>query len=181
MVLIKWAGGLLVFAACSALGFYRAFLLGRRVRWIRESMHGVQRLETEIAFASTPLLTALVKPVLAGAPVSDSFFAVLRTLLLKQAAERRGAGEVDVRAVWLELCGGRLYPFSARREELQIMRELGVSLGISDRDDQIKHLRLTSHQLASLAEDALVEQQKYESMWRSFGVLGGLLLVILFV
>ncbi len=181
MVLLKWAGGLLVFAACSALGFYRAFLLGRRVRWIRESMHGVQRLETEIAFAGTPLLTALVKPVMTGTPVSDSFFTVLRTHLLKQVAERRSEGEVDVRRVWIELCGGRLYPFSAKQAELELLRELGVSLGVSDRDDQIKHLRLASHHLAALAEDALAEQQKYESMWRSFGVLGGLLLVILFV
>ncbi len=181
MLLLKMGGGLLVFGACAWFGFYRAHLLGRRVRWIRESMHGLQRLETEIAFAATPLVSALIKPSITGASKEDNFFTVLQKLLLKQVAERRSTSEVDIRLLWANVCAGRFYSLAAHHAELGIMRELGFSLGASDRDDQIKHLRLATQQLASLAETAQSEQQKYESMWRSLGVLGGSLLVVLMV
>jgi stage III sporulation protein AB len=101
--------------------------------------------------------------------------------LLKQVAERRSTSEVDIRVLWANVCAGRFYSLAAHHAELGIMRELGFSLGASDRDDQIKHLRLATQQLASLAETAQSEQQKYESMWRSLGVLGGSLLVVLMV
>ncbi len=59
------------------------------------------------------------------------------------------------------------------------MQQLGAKLGLTDRDDQVKHLRLAVNQLRGEEELAKDEQQRYERMWKSLGLLMGALVVIL--
>jgi stage III sporulation protein AB len=63
--------------------------------------------------------------------------------------------------------------------EQEVMLQLGHVLGLSDRSDQVKHLRLAVSQLQAEEVDAREEQRKYEKMWKSLGVLIGGLIVIL--
>lgn len=66
-----------------------------------------------------------------------------------------------------------------KESERDIVLQLGYSLGASDRLDQIKHLRLAMNQLQCEEENAADEQRRYAKMWRSLGMLGGALVVIL--
>jgi stage III sporulation protein AB len=67
---------------------------------------------------------------------------------------------------------------ACKKNEKDIMLLLGASLGVSDREDQLRYLRLAIAQLQAEEENAIEEQKRYEKMWRSLGVLAGALIVI---
>jgi stage III sporulation protein AB len=66
-----------------------------------------------------------------------------------------------------------------KKPELDAMLRLGATLGGSGRDDQVKHIKLAMLQLQAEESSARDDQQRYEKMSRSLGVLGAALLVII--
>ncbi|MNW14896.1 stage III sporulation protein SpoAB [compost metagenome] len=66
-----------------------------------------------------------------------------------------------------------------KRTEREAFGQLGPILGISDRADQAKHLRLAVHVLQAEETAAAEEYRRYGAMWRSLGLLAGVLIVIL--
>jgi stage III sporulation protein AB len=61
------------------------------------------------------------------------------------------------------------------------MLRLGTTLGISDKEDQMKHIHLALLQLAAEEDAARDDQGRYEKMWKSLGILIAVLIVILMV
>jgi stage III sporulation protein AB len=62
---------------------------------------------------------------------------------------------------------------------LDVLISFGSTLGISDRHDQVKHVKLAIAQLAQAEAKAWEEKEKNERMYKSLGVLSGLAIVIL--
>ena len=58
-----------------------------------------------------------------------------------------------------------------KRSEKEALLELGQSLGVSDREDQMKHLQLAVRQLQHEEAEARDKQLKYEKLCRSRGAL----------
>jgi stage III sporulation protein AB len=175
MLILKWIGGICVFLGCSLLGWYRAYQLQRRVVWIQMALHGLQRLETEIVYAGTPLVQAIHKiaELENSSKIPKTFFACLSLHLKNELSDFRNVWQMSVQA--------QQHSSAAARPELDVMSQLGFTLGSSDRDDQIKHLKLTYHQLQSALQTATEDQTKYQSMWRTVGMLAGALLVIVMI
>ncbi|MBJ6364247.1 stage III sporulation protein SpoIIIAB [Paenibacillus sp. GCM10012307] len=170
--MIKIIGALLVLFAGTMIGFYQAGQFAARPRQIRQLAHGLQRLETEISYGFTPLPEALVRSAGASAePIAG---------LLHRAAGQLGERPDDpFRESW-ELAVTEHWPYTAMRDnERNILIRLGSVLGISDREDQIKHLRLALLQLKSEEDAAREDQAKYEKMSKSLGLLSAALIVIL--
>ena len=66
-----------------------------------------------------------------------------------------------------------------KQAEQEVVLQLGSVLGVTDRSDQIKHLRLAISQLQAEETESREDQRRYEKMWKSLGVLIGALIVIL--
>lgn len=170
--MLKLAGAMLIVAAGTLLGFLQASRLVRRPRQIRQMVNALQRLETEIAYGLTPLPQAL-------AAVGRRTAKPLAALFAGAADALRAADGASARDSWLAAVD-RCWPATAMGpNERETVRQLGYTLGVSDREEQIKHLRLAVKQLQDEEGTAREEQRRYEKMWRSAGVLGGLLIVIL--
>jgi stage III sporulation protein AB len=169
---IKLLGALLVVFACAMLGFAQARRLRERPLQIRRFIIILQQLETEITYGFTPLPEALAKLARQTTePISSFLNEVARRL---QAAER-----LTVRQVW-DLSLNDFWPSTAMKEaERETIHQLGNTLGTTDREDQLKHLRLAANQLVGREADAMEDQRRYEKMWRSLGVLGGALIVVI--
>ncbi len=169
--MVKLLGALMVLAAAALYGFYRASTYARRPQHIRGLIHALQLLETEIVYGGTPLPEAL-RRVESQSPQPAS-------QLFGRTAELLAAGGATTRDCWQQ-AAAELWPKTAMKSgERDIVLRLGSALGISDRDDQRKHLKLAASQLSAEEEIAREERQRYESMWRTLGVLVGALLVIL--
>jgi stage III sporulation protein AB len=169
--MLKLVGAAVIFVSCAWFGWLRGQRLTERVREIRRLIYMLQRLETEIAFSATPLVQAVQR--IAGHPTTrDAQF-------FRRLADDLAARPEHVRTVWQSLLDAERMRGPLQAAELEALAQLGESLGISDREDQIKHLHLAVSRLLAAVEEARAEEQKYRAMWRSLGVLGGALLVVL--
>ncbi|WP_281886652.1 stage III sporulation protein SpoIIIAB [Paenibacillus sp. YYML68] len=170
--MLKLVGAAMILLAGTLLGFYQASQLARRPRQISDLIRLLQRLETEIVYGFTPLAAALRTSSQTCSTAVGTLFAA--------AAEALGRSEGrPVQAIWQETMRERWRELSLKQGEQEIMLQLGTTLGLTDRDDQVKHLRLAISQLQGEHERAKDEQQRYERMWKSLGVLMGALVVIL--
>ncbi|BBI33069.1 stage III sporulation protein SpoIIIAB [Cohnella abietis] len=175
--MLKFAGILLILFAGTMIGFVQASRYAARPRQIRELLHALQRLETEISYGQTHLPEALQR--IAGMvpqPLSSLFATIAHSL----SGDSAGLGET-VRECW-ERAIIAYWPATAmKKAEKEAILRLGSTLGGSGREDQLKHIRLTMIQLQAEELSARDDQNRYEKLSRSLGMLGAALVVILMI
>ncbi|TDF99233.1 stage III sporulation protein SpoIIIAB [Paenibacillus piri] len=170
--MMKLLGALLILLSATLFGFYQAQQYSRRPKQIADLIRALQRLETEIVYGSTPLPDALLRVALACPAPVHWVFRHTAEELLKEAGR-------SVQHIWRQVVTDDWKLTSMKPNEQHIVRQLGHTLGLSDGADQVKHLRLAVQQLQGELESAQEERKRYESMWRSLGLLMGALIVIL--
>jgi len=170
--MLRTIGALIILFSGTMYGFYQALLLSRRPRQIRQLIQALQRLETEIAYGYTALPHALrsVSRSLA-APLAQMFH-----FAADQLADPEGRSTEES---WRNALTDGWKHTAMKLTEQEALLQLGLTLGISDRDDQMKHLHLTVSQLQAEEATAWDEQKRYEKMWKSLGLLTSLLVIIL--
>jgi stage III sporulation protein AB len=173
MLLLQWMGSLLVLISGAALGLVQASRFAKRPRELRHLIQALTALETEIVYGVSPLPTAFVR--IAGTlpnPVAKIFFEAAQRMNFQTSERSAGICWIEsVHAVW---------PHSAMRaREKETLMALASTLGITDRNDQSKHIRLAIQQLHIEESVAREDQNRYEKMWRSLGILIAVLIVIL--
>ncbi len=169
--MFKLIGGLLVVVASGLAGWQVSRSYAGRPVELRQFISALQLLETEITYAATPLYEALSGVAEQVGVPAASFF--------RQVAFELGAHRgYSAREAW----HGALEVYSRRSAlgpgDLSILRGLGNNLGMSDREDQSKHLRLAAEQLKTamaMAEEAATKNVK---LWNYMGLLGGLVIVL---
>lgn len=170
--MIKFLGAVLILGAATMFGFVQALNYARRPKQIRQMIGSLQRMETEIVYALTPLPEAMLTLSKQMAePLSSLFRITAERLHDTLVTSTREIWQQTVREVWKRS--------SMKQPEQEIVLQLGNVLGITDRSDQIKHLRLAVSQLQAEEQESRDEQKRYEAMWKSLGVLIGALIVIL--
>jgi stage III sporulation protein AB len=175
--MLKFAGILLILFAGTMIGFVQAARYASRPRQIRQMLHALQRLETEISYGQTPLPEALMR--IAGVvqlPLSSLFAAIARSL----SRESTEPG-VTVRDCWEKAIIAHWPATAMKNAEKEAMLRLGATLGGSGREDQLKHIRLAMILLQAEESTARDDPQRYEKLSRSLGMLGAALVVILMV
>lgn len=171
--MLKTLGALLVLAAGMLLGLYQSQTLSRRPKQIRQLSLALQRLETEIGYGSTPLPDALKACVGSLSPPLAAIFT--------DAAERMaepGTGRTAAES-WSRAVREGFRRTSMKEPEREALLQLGATLGISDTQDQLKHLRLAVSHLSTEERNASDEEKRYGKMWKSLGVLGAALVVVI--
>ncbi|PYI55063.1 stage III sporulation protein SpoIIIAB [Paenibacillus flagellatus] len=170
--MLKLIGAVLILTAGTLIGFSKAAAFARRPRQIRQLVHALQRLETEMTYGFTPLPEALLR-------IAERLEPPLAVLLRTAAEPLRTSAGATVAESWREAIDACWKHTALQSNEREIWSQLGFTLGISDRDDQAKHLKLAVHMLQAEEQIAWDEQRRYEKMWRSLGVLAGAFVVIL--
>jgi len=169
---MKWIGMFLVLLSSTAIGFLYARRFADRPLQLRQLQSAFEMLETDVMFRMERL--------------SDSFRRIGRTIpppvgtLFVQAAVEleRGNGEATQQC-WAKALQ-TIWPKTALKDkERDVLLQFGFTLGSSDRENQVKHIRALIRHLQVEENMALDEQAKYEKMSRTLGFLGGLFVVIL--
>jgi stage III sporulation protein AB len=170
--MLKFIGAVCILGAAALFGFVQALHYARRPKQIRQMIAALQRMETEIVYALTPLPEALhTLSRQTAEPLSSLFRLTSERLRSQSGLATREIWQQTVKDVWKRS--------SMKMPEQDIIQQLGTVLGLSDRNDQVKHLRLAVSQLQAEESDAREEQRRYEKMWKSLGLLIGALIVIL--
>jgi stage III sporulation protein AB len=164
---VKAIGSVLLVAAFSLAGYAVADNYSRRPKELRDLLTALQMLETEIMYGAVPLPDALYHIAqFSKGSVRDLFAGVRATLLSGQG---RTAGEA-----W-QISLETIFPASSLSDTDQaILAGFGGSLGISDREDQVKHINLAREQLKREEAIATEESLRCVRLWKSLGLLAGL-------
>ncbi len=171
--MMKMIGILLVLFAGTMIGFQQASRYTARTVQLRELVQALHRLETEIGYGHTPLPEALARAAgtLTG-PIGELF---------RAAAAGLDGSDLSFQESW-EIAVAKGWTATALRSgERTAVLQLGGVLGISDKEDQLKHLRLAALQIQAEEQTARDEQVRFGKMWRSIGFLAAALVVILMV
>jgi len=172
--MLKLFGAVLIILAGTAIGFVQAASYINRSKQLRMLIYALQRLETEINYGQTLLPTALRKSSEGiEQPLSGLFTQTAQLLDESKELSMQEAWQQSIESIW-----GRT---ALRQREKDVLLRMGTVLGMSDSEDQQKHLQLAQLQLKSEEEQAVQEQHRYANMWRSLGTLGAILIVILMV
>ncbi|MBO2945124.1 stage III sporulation protein AB [Paenibacillus sp. F411] len=170
--MLKWFGAALVILSGGLAGLYQARQFAARPRQIRELILALQRLETEISYGFTPLPRALER---IGAsmkmPLSGLFLEAARGMGPQAGLSVQESMESSLRLYWRQT--------SMKPAEREVIRQLSIVLGTSDRQDQMKHIALAASQLKHEEAAAREDQARYEKMSKSLGFLISALIVIL--
>lgn len=169
---LKVCGLLLLAAVSTWYGFCRAAQYAARTQQLRQAISFLQALEMHITYAGTVLPQALTQ---AAATVSEPVAGVFRA-----AAARIGGGLPPEQAL-AQVLRDQAAKLALAAPELAVLAHMSRCLGRSDRQDQVKHLRLAQGQLQALAQTAAAEQERSGRMWRYLGVCGGLAAVVLLI
>lgn len=169
--MMKLLGAFMIVFACMMIGRLQARKLSDRPGQIRRFVRLLGQLETEISYGFTPLPDALHK---LGKQSAEPFAG-----LLSEIARRLDKEDQAVLDVWQQIVERQWHRTAMRGGEKDIIVGLGSTLGTTDREDQIKHLRLAAKQLDSMEAEAAEERRKYEKMWKSLGLLGGALIAVI--
>lgn len=158
-------------AACSTMGFTWAGIYEKRTSQLVAIDSALQLLETEIIYGATPLEHAMLRVCQA----CDRDVAGL----FKETSIELGKKEgVTAGEAWNKALAGFKEYSALNDNDLQILKRFGASLGVSDREDQAKHLELTRSQLKLAAIQAGEVSRKNSTMFKYMGFLGGLFLVL---
>lgn len=169
---LKTAGAACIMAAAAAFGENRARTLEGRVRQLEQFQRSLKFLTTEISYARSLLPAAFTT-------VGRQCAAPVRELYLNAAELLTAHPELSAGKAWKQSLS-RIYPqscFSALDRE--IISSLGDSLGVSQREGQLKQIRLVEQRLSFALAKAREERERQARLWRYLGFIGGAALVIL--
>lgn len=170
---MKWLGALLIIVAASWAGYAAALKYRERTRQVRQLKVALQTLEAEIVYSLTPLNEAAEKiAAMITFPVSEFFFTFSNKL---------SEGNASVPEAWNASLNEIKPLMCLEKNELEILKQFGATLGQHDREHQQKQIRLALLHLEKEEAEAKDEQLKYEKMTKSLGLLGGLLIVIMLI
>lgn len=169
--MLKLVGAVMVVIASGLTGLAVANSYSRRPRELRSLRSALQILETEIAYGATYLPEALeLVAARCGQFVQPLFERAARELKNMSGNTATEAWEKSLEA---------FYPTTALRpQDLMVLKSLGSSLGISDREDQIKHLHLAVEHLTAETRASEEEAARNVKLWSYLGFLGGLTIVL---
>lgn len=170
--MLKMIGAMLILLSGTFAGMYQAKLFASRPKQIRELILIFQRLLTEINYSYLPLADALQKlGSQASKPLGQLFLTAAEHLNSPKGYSANESFHYAIDKHWSQT--------AMKQPEKEVVLQLSLSLGTSDREEQTKHITLAIQQLQHEEINAREDQLKYEKMSRSLGLLVGALIVIL--
>lgn len=174
MGLIKILGSSLILLSSTLMGFYYGKIYSNRFKNLIYMEQCIKILETEIVYGAIPLPQALNNVYKKGnKKVSFIFKDINRNLL--------GNKTGDVFHSFSQTTIPLKEKLNFKEEDIEIFLSLGRVLGSSDRQDQEKNFKLILNQIMVLQNEAKIEKDKNEKMFKNLGILTGLAIVILLV
>ncbi|HWQ72252.1 MAG TPA: stage III sporulation protein AB [Desulfitobacteriaceae bacterium] len=159
-------------AGCGIVGLWQASRIRRRPRELREFLMLLVLLDTEIHWGLTPLPEAFL-----NLKERSSF---PWQLFLSELRDRVQAGESAGQA-WENTIKNQQKKFCLKKEDWQVIGDVGKGLGRSDQAQQHKQLELVRRQLVTVKEQAVIWAEKQAKMWSYLGFIAGIAGVIFLI
>ncbi|SDY56099.1 stage III sporulation protein AB [Evansella caseinilytica] len=168
---MKLLGAIFIILATSVFGWEISGRLARRTKQIRYLITAFEALEAEMVFGMTPLSLACEQVSRRHDPPIS--------LLFHDVASRLHKEERPAPDIWKTSLKKWQRKTDLDKPELKILEQFGQTLGQQDLENQRKQIRLAVSYLDKEEKHAFERQNKFSSMYKSLGFLGGVLLVLI--
>lgn len=167
-------GLILIFISCGIGGQYFASRLCARLGFLRQWQRGLLALSTEISYSLLPLPQALKNSGRQAGGAVGGFLAEVGEALEQSPGK-------SAEQLWLEQSELLYAHCHTLPQERELIADLALGLGFSDRNDQLKKLELYRKRFDELEKAAEGEYAKMGRVYRTLGWGGGAMLVLLFI
>lgn len=171
--MLKAAGIFLIFTAAAGMGYSKSLELTRREKELRAFLWLAACLKGAIRCGNASLAEAFRE-------ASLRFQGQYREFLLETAKRMEQAKGQSFDEIYRSSVADMLPGQSISREEQELVLSLGQKLGYLDREMQLGQLEEFEEELAFVLERLKRELPQKKKLCRSLGILGGILLGVLF-
>ncbi|HZK18836.1 MAG TPA: stage III sporulation protein SpoIIIAB [Clostridia bacterium] len=172
--MLKIIGSVVVILAGGLIGATVARSYESRPRELRELRSGLQLLETEIIYGATPLPDALER-------VAQSCRGSIGGLFGYASGKLYSREGYTAAEAWESALDRLSQITSLNSDDVAVLRKLGSFLGVSDQDDQEKHMRLLAEQMTHQIEKAENDARVNVRLWRYLGISSAVVVVMILV
>ncbi len=172
MGFLKILSSLLIVFSSSLIGYYYGNKYSLRLENLLYLEQCIKILETEIVYGAIPLPEALTNVYLKGNKKVSYIFEEVKSNLLNNKDE-------DLYGSFYRVGSKLIEELNFTKEDVELFLSLGRLLGSSDRSDQEKNFKLLLNQIEILKDEALVEKNKNEKVYKNLGILAGIAIVII--
>lgn len=175
-MLLKVIGSVLVMGGSSAIGYALSGSYSNRPKQLKTLQSLLQILENEIRYMSSVIVDCFEKIYKStNSPVSLFFKTTLEYL------NNADGTEMNLAQAWEKSIRKHLRDTALNKEDADILISFGKMLGNSDLQGQIKNITFTLYQLDLQEQKAEELKKKYDTMYKTLGVLGGAVAVVLLI
>ncbi len=174
MIILKLLCLSLILCICTIIGNYYGKKYALRYENLVSLEQSIKILETEIVYGATPLPDALSNVYKKGNPRVSYIFELIKEDLISNKRN-------FVYESFLLLENELKNRLNLKDEDVEIFFSLGRVLASSDRTDQSRIFKLTLNQIAAQIEDAKIDKNQNEKLYRNLGVITGLGIIILLI
>lgn len=163
--MVRILGAVMVGAACGYFGFRMSLSLKKRTKSLADIAASLEMLESEINFGANKLKKA--------------FMRVDRNGLFTAAAQ--GIEEKGIKNAWSDAVNMSKTSLCLTDADSDILLMLGKNIGKTDTEDQIKNIKYIKTMINGQEKQAVSEYDRFGKLYRSGGILVGLMLVIILI
>lgn len=168
---MRLIGMILMIGAGSAIGFYKAYELRRRIRDLILLQNLFRLLETEIHYTHNPVPAAL-KSIAPQLPTVQQQFCRETCRLMETEC-------LTLSEAWQQAAMQLHSSSYLCRREMEAVCSFGQSLGMGDVGEQLKHFQLLQQRLQAALDEAECTCTQKERIWQYMGVCLSMAAVLL--
>lgn len=169
---IKFILIICVFAASTFIGYTFAGRYKTRVAELNDLLFALEIFETKIKYTYDSLTTSFLY-------IADTLKTKVYRIFFVTAEEIKENKNDSAGDCFKRVVDGEKIFLSLNKEDIEILKELGVSLGQTDMEGQVKNIKLVYNSLKRQLETAKEEKNKNFKMYRNMGMLSGLVIIII--
>ena len=168
---LKIIGSLLVVMSSALLGFYFAYKEEFRIKDLSELKKALGILKSEIEFARTPLPEAFLH-------ISERVEKSVGGIFYEMANKLSKKGSDSISDIWTEVFLESTKKTYFASEDLELICSFGKTLGYLDAQMQSNTIAMITDNIDTKIQFLTELSIKNKKMYRSLGVLGGILLCV---
>ena len=167
-------GSAVIVMASGKIGYDTASKYGRRVKEIQAMQSGLWGLKSNIAFCRSTMYESMMQ--------ASGLIPTNAAKVFADAAELLNTDcDVTASSAWHDALAKNEKSLALKADELGVLYTFGSMLGTADAAGEIENIELTIEKLKIYERDARAEDMKYGRMCKSLGIVGGVLLAIVFI
>ena len=163
--MIKVIGAAMTGFACAYFGIRLSTSLKKRAESLGDIRASLELLESEINFSVNKLKKAFIR--------------IDRNGLFTLAAENLDGN--GAKKAWTDALDTMQSKLCLSGADVDVLKMFGQNIGKTDTDDQLKNIRYIKTLIAEQEKQARAEYGRFGRLYRSGGVLAGLLVVIVLI